>query len=167
MQSGFKILSRELTGLNLAAKKFTSLCKKKFYHGATLQKFSIAHILATDLRSLRFRARYKFSIVYILGAARLRPKPPRIPSRVNFNRPRQDMIKFKAQSAVTARTYVKYPKLRLKFQAATEFPRTERRIIPPFLDYRRAKTQALAPDLRLGADRTAFRSAVLASLASR
>ena len=94
MQSVFKILSRELTGLNLAAKKFASLCKKKFYHGATPQKFSIACILAAGLRSLRFRARYKFNI-YILTALRLRPKPPRIPSRVNFNRPRQATIKFR------------------------------------------------------------------------
>ena len=70
-----KILSRELTGLNLAAKKFASLCKKKFYQGAMPQKFSIARILAAGLRSLRFRTRYKFSIVYILAAPRLHPKP--------------------------------------------------------------------------------------------
>ena len=75
MQGGFKILSRELTGLNLAAKKFASLCKVEFYRGATPQKFSIARILAAGLRGLRFRARYKFSIVYILTALRLRPKP--------------------------------------------------------------------------------------------
>ena len=41
MQSVFKILSRELTGLNLAAKKFASLCKKKFYRGATPQNFQL------------------------------------------------------------------------------------------------------------------------------
>jgi hypothetical protein len=76
MQGGFKILSRELTGLNLAAKKFASLYKVEFYQSATLQKFSIARIWATGLRGLRFRARYKFSIVYILATARLRPKPP-------------------------------------------------------------------------------------------
>ena len=41
MQGGFKILSHELTGLNLAAEKFTSLCKKKFYSSAALQNFKL------------------------------------------------------------------------------------------------------------------------------
>ena len=75
MQSGFKILSQQAREDKFSRQEVCKSLQKEILSGRDAAKFSIARILTAGLRGLRFRTKYKFLIVYISTASRLRPKP--------------------------------------------------------------------------------------------
>jgi len=78
MQSGSKILSQQAREAKFSRQEVCKSLQSGILSRRDAAKFSIARIWAAGLCGLRFRARYKFPIVYILAALRLHPKPPHI-----------------------------------------------------------------------------------------